>query len=150
MINFKKNVLYLFLLNTFLVFYFYFYLLSRFRFASNNLVNLSWFTVFLYILLYRYIFIKIKHLKNLFYKEVENTCDDCRYLIKKDLLSDCELVKRFNSKGVTKIIVTYVQLKSKGGRYGYIYVVIHKRFRKDEQFLYIDDMIILLTQMTNS
>ena len=84
--------------------------------------------------------ITIDSTTNLFYKEVENTCYDCRYSIKKDLLSDCELVKRFNSKGVTKIIVTYVQLKSKGGRYGYIYVVIHKRFRKDEQFLYIDDM----------
>lgn len=84
--------------------------------------------------------ITIDSTTNLFYKEVENTCNDCRYSIKKDLLSDCELVKRFNSKGVTKILVTYVQLKSKGGRYGCIYVVIHKRFRKDEQFLYIDDM----------
>lgn len=84
--------------------------------------------------------ITIDSTTNLFYKEVENTCNDCRCSIKNDLLSDCDLVKRFKGKGVTKIIVTYVQLKSKGGRYGYIYVVINKRFRKDEQFLYIDVM----------
>lgn len=84
--------------------------------------------------------ITIDSTTNLFYKEVENTCYSCKHSIIKELLSDCELVKRFNNDGVTKVVVTYVQLKSKSGRYGCIYVVIHKRFRKDEQFLYIDDM----------
>jgi len=76
---------------------------------------------------------------NLFYKEIENDCPDCVNSIHNLLLSDYSLIREFNSKGVTKIVVNYVQVKSKG-RFGYIYVNVYKRFRKDEEYLFFENM----------
>lgn len=83
--------------------------------------------------------ITIDSTTNLYYREIESSCYDCMYSIQDMLLCDTSLVNRLTSKGVTKIVVTYIQLKGKN-RFGYIYVDVHRRFRKDEQYLYVEDM----------
>ena len=76
---------------------------------------------------------------NLFYKEIENDCPDCMNSVYNMLVSDSSIVREFNSKGVTKIVVNYVQVK-RNGRFGYIYVNVYKRFRKDEEYLFFENM----------
>lgn len=76
---------------------------------------------------------------NLYYREVETRCSNCLYSINDMLLSDSSLVERFKGKGVNKIVVIYVQLKHIKTS-GYIYVEIHKLFRRPEQYLYVEDM----------
>ena len=83
--------------------------------------------------------ITIDSTTNLFYKEVQNDCYECMYSIQDMLLCDTSLTKRLSSPGVTKIVVTYVQTR-RTKKFGYIYVDVHKRFRKDEQYLYVEDM----------
>ncbi len=83
--------------------------------------------------------ITIDSTTNLFYKEVRNDCYECMYSIQDMLLCDTSLTKRLSSPGVTKIVVTYVQTR-RTKKFGYIYVDVHKRFRKDEQYLYVEDM----------
>lgn len=76
---------------------------------------------------------------NLFYREIESNCYNCLYSIQNMLLSDSSLIEKFNGEGVNKIVVIYVQLKHIK-TFGYIYVEVHKRFRRPEQFLYVEDM----------
>ncbi len=76
---------------------------------------------------------------NLYYREVESRCSNCLYSIKDMLLSDSSLVERFKGKGVNKIVVVYVQFKHIK-TLGYVYVEVHKFFRRPEQYLYVEDM----------
>jgi hypothetical protein len=76
---------------------------------------------------------------NLLYKEIENTCSVCRTSIYDMLVSDTSLIREFNSEGVKKIIVNYVQVR-RDDRFGYIYVTIQKRFRRDEEYLFFEGM----------
>ena len=83
--------------------------------------------------------ITIDSTTNLYYREIESNCYDCMYSIQDMLLCDTSLVNKFKSKGVTNIVVSYIQLKGKN-KFGFIYIEVHKRFRRSEQFLYIEDM----------
>jgi len=76
---------------------------------------------------------------NLLYKEVEDACSQCMNSIYNMLVSDTTLIREFNSEGVKKIIVNYVQVK-RDGIFGYIYVTIQKRFRKDEEYIFFENM----------
>ena len=76
---------------------------------------------------------------NLFYREIEISCFDCTQSIYNLIVDDSSLVNEFNSKGVTQIVITYVQVKRRN-RIGYIFIDIHKRFRKDVRHLYFENM----------
>lgn len=75
---------------------------------------------------------------NLYYREIESECDECKLSILDIISTDSEIINTCRGNGVKDVCVSYVQMRGKR-TYELIFVEIHRRFHRVKQFLFIDE-----------